>query len=117
MFIISRLSWPVQVSDGCFSAMDGGVGEEREFHRIAIGFFGTLPHRDASKKMKVKRSGFFRHNPANRATERQAVMETTTQSAPVSLPQTDAAAKRAHVEYQVVTVAAILLVLGSLWVF
>jgi len=44
-------------------------------------------------------------------------METTTQSAPVSLPQTDAAAKRAHVEYQVVTVAAILLVLGSLWVF
>jgi len=41
-------------------------------------------------------------------------METTTQSAPVSLPH---AATRADVAYQAVTVAAILLLLGSLWVF
>jgi len=44
-------------------------------------------------------------------------MESSTQCAPVSLPQADAAATRANVAYQVMTVAAILLVLGSLWVF
>jgi hypothetical protein len=41
-------------------------------------------------------------------------MESTTQTAPVSLPPT---ATRADVAYQLVTVAAILLLLGSLWVF
>jgi hypothetical protein len=44
-------------------------------------------------------------------------MESTTQSVPSTLPQADASATRANVVYQVVTVAAILLVLGTLWVF
>jgi hypothetical protein len=44
-------------------------------------------------------------------------MESTTQSAPVSLPQSDASADRAHFAYQAMTVTAILLLLGSLWVF
>lgn len=48
-------------------------------------------------------------------------MQSAPQSAPACLPQTAETAvqsrKREDLAYQVVTVAAILLVLGSLWVF
>ncbi|HXR40676.1 MAG TPA: hypothetical protein VN776_16350 [Terracidiphilus sp.] len=44
-------------------------------------------------------------------------MQTSTQSAPLSLPAPAQSRRREDWTYQAVTVAAMLLVLGSLWVF
>jgi len=89
------------------------------FHRISKVFWESQA-RMKRLNMQVQEPGFIHLRNSPQGTERQA-MQSPPQSSPGCLPKAAEAAspsrKRDDLAYQAVTVAAILLVLCSLWLF